>query len=169
MISFRRQVVALLPRLRRYSRALLRGDIEAAEDLVQDCVERALVKSHYWHRGTNLRAWLFTIMHNLHVNHVQRQANGPEFVEIDTETAAHPTAGSEQHVFLTDVQTALDELPPDQREIILLVALEGLRYQEVAQILGIPEGTVMSRLGRARQRMREQVLIGKGLHLKRVK
>lgn len=169
MINFRRQVIALLPRLRRYARALLRGDIEAAEDLVQDCVERALVKSDYWRRGTDLRAWLFTIMHNLYVNYVQRKDNGPQFVDIDTEPVEQSTAGPEQYIFLAELQAALDELPPDQHEIILLVALEGLRYHEVAQILGIPEGTVMSRLARARQRMRERVLIDKGLPLRRVK
>lgn len=164
------RVVEYIPRLRRYARALMRGDALAADDLVQDCLERALGRLHRWQRGSDLRAWLFTIMHNVYVNQVRRAANGPQFVELpEDDPPDSAPAGVESGIVLAELQRALDWLAPDQREILLLVGLEGLRYQEVAAILGIPEGTVMSRLSRARQQLRQVLSHEQSPSLRRVK
>jgi len=162
------QIADLTPQLRRYARVLMRGDILQADDLVQDCIERGLQRSGLWQRGTNLRAWLFTIMHNLYVNQVKRHVNGPDFVGLDeTETDRHQQAESD--VAVSDIQQALNALPADQREILLFVAIEGMKYQEVASILDIPEGTVMSRLARGRAQLRARLAGERIQTLRRVK
>lgn len=164
------RIVDYIPRLRRYARVLLRGDVLAADDLVQDCLERALSKLHRWRRGSDLRAWLFTIMHNLYVNQVRRACNAPQFVGLPDEDMgpADPVA-AESDLELRDLARAVEELAPDQREILLLVCVEGLRYQEVAAVLGIPEGTVMSRLSRARRQLRASLALEEVPGLRRVK
>ena len=145
------QVVAFIPRLRRYARALV-GERAAADDLVQDTLERALNKFHLWKRGTDLRAWLFTVMHNVHVNQIRGRR---ELVALDAETlelqvrATHDTS-----LEARDVERALMRLSVEQREVLLLVVLEDLSYEEAAGALGIPIGTVMSRLSRAREKLR---------------
>ena len=170
MTNRRERIVEFIPRLRRYARALLKNDVLAADDLVQDCLERALSRLHYWQQGSDLRAWLFTIMHNLYVNQVRRQSNGPQFVELPANEAGLVDPGkSESKVELRDLHRGVAALSPDQREILLLVSLEGLRYQEVATILGIPEGTVMSRLSRARKQLRVMLNGDDGATLRRVK
>lgn len=164
------QLVDYIPRLRRYARALLRGDVLAADDLVQDCLERALSRLHLWQEGTDLRAWLFTIMHNLYVNQVRKSANSLQLVELSQDTEPHTeSATAERHLELRDLNQAINGLSAEQREILLLVSLEGLRYQEVASILGIPEGTVMSKLSRTREKLR--IVMGETKHarLRRVK
>ena len=162
------QIADLTPQLRRYARVLMRGDILQADDLVQDCIERGLQRSSLWLRGSNLRAWLFTIMHNLYVNQVKRHVNGPNFVALD-ETEVDDHNHAENDVAVNDIQRALNDLPADQREILLFVTIEGMKYQEVAKILDIPEGTVMSRLSRARQQLRAQLAGEKITSLRRVK
>ncbi len=153
-------IVALLPRLRRYARVLT-GSAEAADDLVQDCVERALSRLHLWQEGTNLRAWLFTVMHNLHVNQV-RQAkrrreealdHGPEGARV-TPRALVEAPRQDDVVELRTVATMLRQLPAEQREVLVLVCVEELSYREAAEVLAVPIGTVMSRLARARERLR---------------
>lgn len=162
------QIADLTPHLRRYARVLMRGDVLQADDLVQDCIERGLRRSALWQRGSNLRAWLFTIMHNLYVNQVKRHVNGPSFVALDdTESAHHSRAESD--VAVNDIQQALNELPGDQREILLFVSIEGMKYQEVAKILDIPEGTVMSRLARARKQLRARLAGEQVQTLRRIK
>jgi RNA polymerase sigma-70 factor (ECF subfamily) len=163
-------IVDQIPRLRRYARALLQGDTVAADDLVQDCLERALSRLHSWERGSNLRAWLFTIMHNIYVNQVRRSVNGPQFVEFpEKEPPCPASANAESDVSLEWLQRSMQWLSPDQREILLLIAVEGLRYKEVAAILDIPEGTVMSRLSRARQQLRTILAQGHSPSIRRVK
>lgn len=162
------QITELIPQLRRYARVLMRGDLLQADDLVQDCIERGLQRSALWQRGTNLRAWLFTIMHNLYVNQVKRQVNGPHFVVLD-EDETDRQAPADNDVAVNDIQRALNALPADQREIVLFVAIEGMKYQEVAKILDIPEGTVMSRLARARKQLRARLTGEKIQTLRRVK
>jgi RNA polymerase sigma-70 factor, ECF subfamily len=144
-----------IPRLRRYARALTR-DFIRADDLVQDTLVRALAKQHLWQEGTNLRAWLFTLMHNQHVNDVRR-ANR-EGGNVDVEDMASvlvantdPTASRQ----LRELERALARLPLEQRESILLVGLEGMRYDEAAAVLGVPIGTVRSRLSRGRESLRK--------------
>lgn len=147
-----RDFVALIPRLRRYARALV-GDRSVADDLVQDTLERAWSRLHLWRRGTDLRAWMFTVMHNVHVNRVRAAR---EHLPLDEEGAEAelPPPAEPGALELRDLDRSLAALPDEQREVLLLVVLEDLSYGEVAIALGIPLGTVMSRLSRARARMR---------------
>jgi RNA polymerase sigma-70 factor (ECF subfamily) len=148
----------------------MRGDALAADDLVQDCLERALSRLDRWKRGSDLRAWLFTIMHNIYVNQVRRSVNGPQFVELpEQEPPGKASSSAETAVNLDSLQRSLDWLSPDLRETLMLVTVEGLKYKEVAEILGIPEGTVMSRLSRARQQLRTILAQGQAPSIRRVK
>ena len=143
------QVVAYIPNLRRYARALV-GDREGADDLVQDTLERAVRKFHLWRPG-DLRAWLFSIMHNVFVNQLKARKM-PMDVEIDENFAAPVSSVTRTDVM--DLDRALTQLSPEQREVVLLVALEDMSYADVSRALGIPMGTVMSRLSRGRGRLR---------------
>jgi RNA polymerase sigma-70 factor (ECF subfamily) len=145
-----------IPRLRRYARALT-GDRVMADDLVQDTLERAWNKLHLWRRGSDLRAWLFTVMHNVYVNQLRSRA-AYAAVPLD-ESELNITEGPRQtdRLEIRDLDIALRKLPDEQREVLLLVALEQLSYEETARALGIPIGTVMSRLSRARERLRRLV------------
>jgi len=144
-------IVELIPRLRRYARALA-GDRIAADDLVQDTLERAWSKLHLYRRGTDLRAWLFTVMHNVYVNQV-RALRPVAQLDEDLPELAQP-AREVDSLVLRDLDAAIRSLPPDQREVLLLVALEEMSYDEAASTLGVPIGTVMSRLSRAREKLR---------------
>lgn len=141
-----------IPRLRRYARALA-GDQHAADDLVQDTLERAINKHHLWRPGSDLRAWLFAIMHNVFVNQLRARAAHPEAALDEDDLPAVPSVQGER-LEIRDLEGALALLPPEQREIVLLVGLEQLSYAEVAKALDIPIGTVMSRLFRGRERLR---------------
>ncbi|TMV79290.1 sigma-70 family RNA polymerase sigma factor [Thioclava sp. BHET1] len=149
-----RLIAPLIPALRRYARALLR-DASAADDLVQDCLERVISR---WHqrRGPELRGWAFTILHNLAVNRLrQRQRRGPHLPVEEVEDPALTTpAPQESALYERDVMNALNTLPEDQRAVLLLISVEELSYGECAEVLGIPIGTVMSRLARGRERLR---------------
>jgi RNA polymerase sigma-70 factor (ECF subfamily) len=144
-------IIPFIPNLRRYARALV-GDRDGADDLVQDTLERAVRKFHLWRPG-DLRAWLFSIMHNVFVNQLKSRKIALE-VEIDEETLAAriPTVTS---MDVLDLQRALGCLAPEQREVVLLVALEDMTYSDVSRALGIPIGTVMSRLSRGREKLRK--------------
>jgi RNA polymerase sigma-70 factor (ECF subfamily) len=149
-----RSIEAEIPRLRRYARALTR-DVAGADDLVQDCLARALEKLHLWQEGTDLRAWLFTILHNQYVNHVRRAVReGAPVALSDNEPMLAQMPRQGKRLELRDLERALAKLPDDQRSVILLVGLEGMRYEEVAEILDIPVGTVRSRLSRGRDALR---------------
>jgi len=139
-----------IPRLRRYARALL-GTAADADDLVQDTVARGWDKLASWRQDSDMRAWLFGIMHNLHVDRLRRQPPAAEALDDSLPAAPRDPAA---RLVLRDLDTALRLLPPEQREVLLLVALEELSYQEVAAVLQIPPGTVMSRLSRGRERLR---------------
>ena len=147
-----------IPRLRRYARALTR-DPSAADDLVQDCLARALAKSHLWQEGTDLRAWLFTILHNLAINQFRQTATRGRHVSIDetNEDDFQEAAVQEQKLMYHDVLNKLARLPEDQRAVLLLVAVEDLSYADAAEVLDIPVGTVMSRLSRARERLQIEI------------
>lgn len=155
-----------IPRLRRYASALLR-DRTRADDLVQDTLERGLKKFSLYRRGTDLRAWLFTIMHNIHVNDV-RSATHSRTIPLDDEPVyeAVETDGTSA---LLDLTNALERLDPAQREVVLLVGLEQLSYEETARVLNIPIGTVMSRLSRARERLSALISGESVSYLRRVK
>lgn len=170
MSSIEQDIVSYIPRLQRYARALFQGNSAAADDLVQDSLERALSRSHQWQKGTNLRAWLFTIMHNVYVNQIRRVGNGPDFVEFAEETDESTKDTTAANMELGDLQQAIAKLTPEQREILLLVSLEGLPYQQVADTLGIPVGTVMSKLSRTRKHLRKLMHTdANASHLRRVK
>ena len=164
MSDFALMLEAEIPRLRRYARALTR-DMSRADDLVQSCLTRALAKRHLWQAGTDLRAWLFTILHNQHVNDVRRSVR--EGVNVPVEDMApvltvQPNAVD--RLQLRDLEAAIAQLPLEQRQVILLVGLEGMRYEEVAEILDVPVGTVRSRLSRGRDQLRRLTKIPRGFH-----
>ena len=146
-----KRLVELIPRLRRYARALV-GDRTTADDLVQDTLERAWAKLHLYRRGTDLRAWLFTVMHNVHVNRI-RATRVTDPLEDDMPELAQPQREPDA-LLVRDLDRAIARLPADQRAVLLLVTLEEMSYDEVARTLGIPIVTVMSRLSRAREKLR---------------
>ena len=153
MSDFARRLEQEIPALRRYARYLVR-DVERADDLVQDCLERAFAKRFLWRKPESFRPWLFALLRNVHLNQVRWRSRRPAEVPIETATlAAHPEAQVDR-VMAGEVLAALEALDPDQREVLVLVAVEGLQYREAAGVLGIPVGTVMSRLSRGRERMR---------------
>ena len=154
MDDFGRLIEQEVPRLRRYAHALVR-DPERADDLVQDCLERAWRKSHLWVRRTNLRGWLMTILHNLYANAARKHSTTPTMVALDdADYAASAAPAQIEELNALALREALHQLPPDQQQVLLLVGMEQMHYAEVAQLLKIPIGTVMSRLFRARERMR---------------
>jgi RNA polymerase sigma-70 factor (ECF subfamily) len=155
-----KDVLDHLPRLRRYARALT-GDRFAADDLVQDTIERALSRSLLFRQESKLDSWLLTIMHNIFIGHVRRQAARPLAAPLDDKSMDAAVRGTEADMLgVRDLDRALAQLPIEQREVILLVGLEDLSYDDTANILGIPVGTVMSRLSRGRERLRS-ILAGK--------
>jgi RNA polymerase sigma-70 factor (ECF subfamily) len=150
-----KRLVELIPRLRRYARALV-GERSSADDLVQDTLERAWAKLHLYRRGTDLRAWLFTVMHNVHVNRVRATRLSDPLEDEMPELAQRGT--QPDALLVRDLDRAIARLPADQRAVLLLVTLEEMSYEEVARTLGIPIGTVMSRLSRAREKLRAMML-----------
>jgi RNA polymerase sigma-70 factor, ECF subfamily len=146
-----------IPRLRRYARALTR-DAARADDLVQETLCRALRKAHLWQPGSNLRAWLFTLLHNQHVNDVRkvmREGLSASVDEVASQLPMPPTQAAKLE--MRDLDRALGQLPDEQRQVVLLIGLEGLRYEQVAEILDVPVGTVRSRLSRAREALRRHM------------
>jgi RNA polymerase sigma-70 factor (ECF subfamily) len=156
------RLVELIPRLRRYARALV-GDSATADDLVQDTLERAWAKLHLYRRGTDLRAWLFTVMHNVHVNRV-RAFRATDPLEDEMPELAQRAAQGDA-LLVRDLDRAIARLPAEQRAVLLLVTLEEMSYEQVARTLGIPIGTVMSRLSRSREKLRAMML-GQGASAK---
>jgi RNA polymerase sigma-70 factor (ECF subfamily) len=160
--EFRQRVEAAIPALRRYARALTRN-ADTADDIVQDTVVRALRSEHLFHEG-DVRAWLYTILTNLNRNRLRSLSRRPVIMPLKDSDAASigPDSGTR------DIGRALDDLAEDQREALLLVVLEGLTYRDVAEVQGVPIGTVMSRLARARMQIRA-FLDGERPALRRVK
>jgi RNA polymerase sigma-70 factor (ECF subfamily) len=153
MPEVRQLIVDQIPHLRRYARVLV-GDRDRADDLVQDCLERAWSRMHLWRAGTNIRAWLFTILHNLHVNAARRRASQPQ--PLDTRATDVPVAPTqEDDLNVRDLWQAFARLPEPQRAAIMLISVEEMSYEEAASVLDIPVGTLMSRLHRGRERLRE--------------
>jgi RNA polymerase sigma-70 factor, ECF subfamily len=152
-------LVAALPRLKRYARVLT-SDADRADDLVQDTLARAWEKRRLWRVGSDLRAWLFTIMHNVHVNQFSLRKRRLLEVPIDGDEGTSggfeiPVRASQIHrVELAEVLAQIEKLPVEQREVLMLAAVEELRYEDIARLQGVPIGTVMSRLSRAREKLR---------------
>jgi RNA polymerase sigma-70 factor (ECF subfamily) len=152
-------IITHIPHLRRYARALT-GDFASAEDLVQDTVERGWKRMALWRPGSDLRAWLFTIMHNLYVNQLKagqrRRVQGTGHNDVDVPVSPP----QDNQLELIDLHKSLQRLPPEQREVVLLIGLEQLSYDEAAKVLGVPVGTVMSRLSRGREQLRSMMSRG---------
>ncbi len=160
MNDFGSLVEAQIPRLRRYARALTR-DVVRADDLVQSCLLRAVAKQHLWQPGTDLRAWLFTLLHNQHVNDVRRSVREGSNVSIEDAAPVLTIQPNAIDVLqLRDLEKALGLLAQEQRQVILLVRMEGMTYEDAASLLGVPIGTVRSRLSRGRDQLR--ILMGMG-------
>jgi RNA polymerase sigma-70 factor, ECF subfamily len=160
MTEFRGRIEEEIPRLRRYAWVLTRN-WSRCDDLVQDTLVRALAKEHLWQSGTNMRAWLFTIMHNQNVNAVRSATREGTTVDIEEQSSTlvattDPTVARQ----LYELDRALAQLPAEQRQVVLLVGLEGMSYEDAAAILQIPVGTVRSRLSRGRDALR--MLMGYG-------
>lgn len=155
-------LLAAIPRLRRYARVLT-GDATRADDLVQETLARAWEKRRLWAVGSDLRAWMFTIMHNVFVNQIAAAQRDAQNLSIDADgdgsAAWQLPVRATQHirVELLEVLRELSRLPTEQREVLVLAAIEEMRYEEIATVLAIPVGTVMSRLSRARERLRRLV------------
>lgn len=161
--------VAALPRLRRYARVLT-GDVARADDLVQDTLARAWEKRALWRAGTDLRAWLFTIMHNVHANQfaIRRRERAESSLDGDEGSAGSWEIGVRatqgDRIELAEVLDHIGRLPVEQREVLMLAAVEELRYEDIARVQGVPIGTVMSRLNRAREKLR-RMLSGQAMPL----
>ena len=156
-MSVRDELMEHVPRLRRYARALL-SNRDLADDLVQDTLERALGRTEQFRAGSDLRAWLFTIMHNLFANQVRKASIRAVHVPVDDECIAElefaAPVDQTRSLEMRDLDYALQRLPAEQREVVLLVGLEEMSYADVALELDVPIGTVMSRLSRGRERLR---------------
>ena len=166
MNDFARLLEAEIPRLRRYARALTR-DVVRADDLVQSCLARAVAKQHLWQAGTDLRAWLFTMLHNQHISDLRHSARERNTVSIEDTIEAWSVQPDAFDVLeLRDLEVAIGKLADEQRQVILLVGLEGMRYDQAAAILSIPIGTLRSRVSRAREQLR--ILMGMDAKHRRV-
>jgi RNA polymerase sigma factor (sigma-70 family) len=156
-IEFARAVERQIPRLRRYARALT-SDSQAADDLVQKCLAGALAKSHLWVPGTNLRAWLFTILHNLHFSDLRRSLREAAYSQIGMNLMMAAPRQPDARLELADLDRAISELPEAQRAAVLLVGLEEMTYEQAAAVLSVPIGTVRSRVSRGRAELRTHLL-----------
>jgi RNA polymerase sigma-70 factor (ECF subfamily) len=149
-------IVACIPSLRRYARGLA-ADRDRADDLVQDTLERVWARHSMWQKRGELRAWMFGIMHNHFVDGLRAQRSRPEDAAGDELPERPDRATQTDRLEVRDLDRVLQQLPPDQREVLLLVGVEELSYQDVASVIGVPIGTVMSRLSRARERLRTEL------------
>jgi RNA polymerase sigma-70 factor (ECF subfamily) len=155
-----RLIAEQIPKLRRYARSLL-GDPIRADDLVQEALVRGLSRSHLWQPGSDIRAWMFTILHNIHINNQRQRRTRADYQELDEDQPEMATApNQERSLELRDLARALQLLPDSQRQVVLLVGLEGMDYKSVAAVLDIPIGTVMSRLHRGREALRRFMAYG---------
>jgi RNA polymerase sigma-70 factor (ECF subfamily) len=152
-----------IPRLRRYARALT-GDPSKADDLVQEALLRGLSRQHLWQPGTDMRAWMFTILHNIHINNQRRrQTRAGQQEPLEDYPEPSQPSSQEKSLEVRDLARALEYIPDPQRQVVLLVGLEGMDYKTVAAVLDIPLGTVMSRLHRGREALRRLMAHGPAL------
>jgi RNA polymerase sigma-70 factor, ECF subfamily len=168
VVDFLDELERNVPALRRYARALTRN-IDRADDLVQDCLERAISRRGLFQPRGPLRPWLFTMLTNLHRNSLRGERRRGEAIDLDSVPELATPAPQPGHLALAELARAIETLPLDQKEALLLVTLEGLPYAEAAAILQIPTGTLMSRLGRARATLRTLTGTPAEPHLRTVK
>jgi len=153
MSDFLIELEQCIPALRRYAHSLLHQQ-EEADDLVQDCLERALKKQSLWKQGSSLRAWLFTMQHNLFINKLRSKGRQPQMT-VETESLTHQLEPDQSDVLIHDINFCIQQLPEEQQQVLLLVTVEGFTYKQVGNIMNIPLGTVMSRLSRARKTLQK--------------
>jgi RNA polymerase sigma-70 factor, ECF subfamily len=156
--AFRKDLIAELPYLRRFARALS-GDASLADDLVQDCVERALTKSHLYDPARPLRAWLYAVLRNIFISHWRQNSKFTGVKNIDDLVGFEGSVEPEQEMnfSIALISEALDTLHTQQREVLVLISLEEMSYKEASEIIGVPIGTIMSRLSRARAHMQNML------------
>ena len=170
MHDFSTRLIAEVPHLRRFARGLC-GDASLADDLVQDCLERSLKKQSLYDADRPLRAWLYAILRNIHVSQWRRNSQFGVMADIEDLGEQEPSVApqQEQNLSITIITQALDKLPQQQREVLVMISLEEMSYKEAAEIIGVPIGTIMSRLSRARLAL-HQLLEERGTtHLRVVK
>ena len=155
MPLFKHPIVDHIPSLRRYARALTGGRPDDADDLVQDTLERAYAKWHLWRIGSELRPWLFSIMHNLFVNQVTQLKSHASHASLDDMPEIATRATQSDRLEGLEIAAAVTRLSPELRAVLVMVTLEEFSYAQTAKALDIPIGTVMSRLARARQGLKE--------------
>lgn len=155
-IDFTRALMAALPQLRAFAISLT-GNADRADDLVQDTVMRAWAHSASFQPGTNLRAWLFTILRNLFTSEYRKRRREVEDANGDYAASLVSPAAQESSLEMQDMQAALAKLPDDQREAVLLIGASGFSYEEAAEICGCAVGTIKSRVNRARGKLAELI------------
>jgi RNA polymerase sigma-70 factor (ECF subfamily) len=169
MQQFLDEIEGSVPALRRYARALTRN-ADRADDLVQDCIERAIRKQALWQPTGSLQSWLFRMLLNIYRNDLRHQRRRSDQTPLDTMLVEPAVAPAQPgRIALAEIARAIDTLATEQREALLLVVLEGLSYSEAAEVLSIPMGTLMSRLGRARAALRAITGTGDEPRLRTVK
>jgi RNA polymerase sigma-70 factor (ECF subfamily) len=158
------QLIAALPRLRRFARGLA-GSASEADDLVQAACERALAREHQFQEGTRFDSWMFRIVQTIWIDQLRARDVRKEGGDVDDERLGSDAAvrSIEARLALSEVRRAVDRLPAEQRNVLMLVTVEGLSYKEAAEVAGVPVGTVMSRLARARIALQQQLESGGGL------
>jgi len=161
---FSDQLIAVLPRLRRFARGLA-GNAAEADDLVQAACERALARAHQFQEGTRFDSWMFRIVQTIWIDQLRARDVRKEDSNVAEERLGtdSPARGIEARIALAEVRRAVDLLPPDQRTTLMLVTVEGLSYKEAAAVTGVPVGTIMSRLARARIALQQQLDAGGGV------
>jgi len=165
---FSDQLIAVLPRLRRFAGGLTRSASEA-DDLVQAACERALARQHQFQEGTRFDSWMFRIVQTIWIDQLRAREVRKEDGEIAEERLGTDESARrvEARLALAEVRQAVARLPPDQRATLMLVTVEGLSYKEAAEVAGVPVGTIMSRLARARVALQQLLATGGGLQRSR--
>jgi RNA polymerase sigma-70 factor (ECF subfamily) len=160
---FSDQLVAVLPRLRRFARGLT-GSVVDADDLVQAACERALTRQHQFQEGTRFDSWMFRIVQTIWIDQIRSREVRKESEEVPEDRLGSdmPVRRIEARLGLDEVRRAVGRLPPEQRTVLMLVTVDGLSYKEAAQVIGVPVGTVMSRLARARVALQLHLAAGHG-------
>ena len=161
---FGEQLIAVLPRLRRFARGLA-GTAAEADDLVQAACERALARAHQFQEGTRFDSWMFRIVQTIWIDQLRARDVRKEDSGVAEERLGSdaPVRRIEARLALAEVRQAVERLPPEQRAVLMLVTVEGLSYKEAAEVAGVPVGTIMSRLARARVALHQQLAAGAGL------
>lgn len=147
----------LLPRLRRFARVITRN-VQDADDLVQASVEKALTRAAQWRPDSRLESWMFGIMKNAWIDEIRARRRRARVHAPEEAGASVGDASAEAHEIVLSVQAAMERLPEEQRLAVALVLVEGLSYKEASEVLGIPIGTLTSRLARGREAL--QALLG---------